>query len=357
MICYLDLDNFKPINDRWGHAAGDRVLIEVARRLETCLRESDTVSRIGGDEFVLLLPGIDAGPELNQVLERLLDALNAPLTVNGGTARVSCSLGLALFPHDAEDADTLLRYADQAMYNAKAAGRDRYVRFDSREMQQSNERQSRLQAIVKGLENHEFVLFYQPKVDLRDGSLIGVEALVRWQHPEHGLLPPGEFLGFVIDSDCEIRFWEFVLETAAIKDVNLVLLALSQCRSIGVQVSLDDFGTGYSSLTLFRRLPVDTLKIDQSFVRDMLGDADDRSIVESFVHMARAFKRNVVAEGVETMEHARALLEMGCFQVQGYGIARPTDADALPAWIRGWQQQRAWEALAPAKGGWQAGRA
>ncbi len=401
-VCYLDLDNFKPINDRWGHEAGDRVLVDVARRLENCLRESDTLSRIGGDEFVFLLPSIDGGSELDQVLERLLSTLQEPLTVNGGTARVSSSVGVALFPDDAEDPDTLLRFADQAMYSAKAAGRNRYFRFDSREVQQMEERKSQLQSIIDGLKHHEFILQYQPKVDLRDGSLIGVEALVRWQHPERGLLSPAEFLGIVIDSDYEIRFGEYVLETAlaqldrwqeqglhiqvsinvsgnelrqagladriasrlaqhvgihpsqleievlettAIKDIDQVLVALTQCRSTGIQVSLDDFGTGYSSLTIFRRLPVDTLKIDQSFIRDMLVDSNDRSIVESVIHMARAFNRNVVAEGVETMEHARVLLEMGCFQVQGHGIAPPMDAAAIPDWIREWQRQRVWESL------------
>lgn len=401
-VCYLDLDNFKPINDRWGHAVGDRVLVEVARRMDISLRDSDTISRIGGDEFVLLLPGIDGGDELDQVLSRLLEAITEPLAVDGGTVTVSSSVGLALYPEDAEDADTLLRYADQAMYSAKAAGRDRYFRFDSRELQEAKEHQSRLRSIVEGLEKGQFVLHYQPKVDLRDGSLVGLEALARWQHPEHGLLPPAEFLGFVVDSDCEIQFGEYVLEaalaqlagwraqglelqvsinvsgnelrepgladrivasfarheaihprqleievleTAAIKDLNQVLVTLSQCRNAGVQVSLDDFGTAYSSLTLFRRLPVDTLKIDQSFVRDMLEDSDDRGIVESVIHMARAFRRNVVAEGVETMEHARALLEMGCFQVQGYGIARPMEAEAVPDWIAEWRRRRAWERL------------
>lgn len=402
VVSYLDLDNFKPINDRWGHAAGDQVLVEVARRMQHSLRESDTLSRIGGDEFVLLLPALSAGSELDMVLDRLLEAINEPLAVDGGTATVSASLGLAVFPDDSEDADTLLRYADQAMYAAKAAGRDCYLRFDSRELQQAKERHSRLQSIVEGLEKGEFVLHYQPKVNLRDGSLVGLEALVRWQHPEHGLLSPAEFLGFVLGSDCEIQFGEYVLEaalsqlarwkqqglelqvsinvsgnelrqpglaerivasfgrhhgiyprqleievleTAAIQDLNQVLLALTQCRKAGVQVSLDDFGTAYSSLTLFRRLPVDTLKIDQSFVRDMLEDSDDRSIVESVIHMAHAFNRNVVAEGVETMQHAAVLFDLGCFQVQGYGIAAPMAAELVPEWIDLWQQRRAWEAI------------
>jgi PAS domain S-box-containing protein len=315
---------------------------------------------------------------------------------------VSVSVGVALFPDDGEDADALLRYGDQAMYRAKYAGRDRYVRFDLREARQSEERQSRLHLISEALEKKEFVLYYQPKVDLRDGQLIGLEALVRWQHPEHGLVPPGDFLGFVIGSELEVPFGAYVLDTAleqlsqwqseglslhvsinvsgnelrqpgladrivaglarheelsanqleievleiaAVEDVNQVLMTLMQCRDAGLQVSLDDFGTGYSSLTVFRRLPVDTLKIDQSFVRDMLVDSDDRSIVESVIHMARAFNRNVVAEGVETMEHARALLQMGCHQVQGYGIARPMPADSVPAWIGEWQQGRTWVAL------------
>ncbi len=403
-VCYLDLDHFKPINDRCGHTTGDHVLIEVARRLEVGLRESDTISRIGGDEFVLLLPGIAGIGEVSQVLDRLLEALQKPLEVDGHTVSVSSSIGVALFPEDGEDADTLLRFADQAMYSAKASGRDRHLRFDSRTLRQSEARQSSLQSILEGLDQNQFILHYQPKVDLRDGSLVGVEALVRWQHPEHGLLLPAEFMDFVIGSDHEIRFGEYVLEmalqqlthwqeqqlelqvsvnisgnelrqsglaeritsslarhggihparleievleTTAIKDISQVLLTLSLCREAGVQVSLDDFGTGYSSLTVFQRLPVDTLKIDQSFVRDMLQDSNDRSIVESVIHMARAFNRNVVAEGVETMEHARVLLKMGCFQVQGYGIAHPMEPDAMHGWLSEWRGRRSWEALTP----------
>ncbi|MEX1198584.1 MAG: EAL domain-containing protein [Pseudohongiellaceae bacterium] len=401
-VCYLDLDNFKPINDRWGHSAGDRVLVSVARRLEGALRESDTISRLGGDEFVLLLPGIEGGDELDLVLGRVMETLHTPFEIEGETPTVSASAGVALFPEDSEDADTLLRYADQAMYGAKASGRDRYLRFDRSEARRSEERQSQLQIIINGLQRQEFIFYYQPKVDLRDGRLVGVEALVRWQHPEHGLLSPDRFLGFVIGSEVEVRFGQYVLdsvleqlsawqqqgivlqasinvsgnelrqpgladriaarlarytnlspsqlelevvETAAVQDINQVLLTLSQCRDAGLQVALDDFGTGYSSLTVLRQLPIDTLKIDQSFVRDMLEDSNDRSIVDSVIHMARAFNRNVVAEGVETMEHAAALMAMGCFQAQGYGIARPMPADAVAAWLEDWQQTRLWETI------------
>ncbi len=402
-VCYLDLDHFKPINDHWGHSTGDQVLVDVARRLEGALRESDTVCRLGGDEFVLLLPGIDPDGELDRALDRIMEVLHEPFDINGGkTSRVSASIGMALYPEDGEDADALLRYADQAMYSAKAGGRDRYLRFDRSAAQRLKEHSSQLQSIVTGLERQEFIFHFQPKVDLRDGKLIGVEALVRWQHPEHGLLSPARFLDFVIGSEIEIRFGEYVLdaalaqlsawqqqgltlqvsinvsgnelrqpgladriverlgqypelkpgqleievlETAAIQNNSQVLLTLNQCREAGLQVSLDDFGTGYSSLTVFRQLPVDTLKIDQSFVRDMLEDAEDCSIVESVIHMARAFNRSVVAEGVETMGHARALMRMGCHQVQGYGIARPMPADQIPGWIADWQREKSWETL------------
>lgn len=402
-ICYLDLDHFKPINDQWGHSAGDQVLIGVARRLEGTLRESDTVCRLGGDEFVLLLPGIDLGGELDLILDRVMDVLRAPFDIGDGKkATVSASAGVALYPEDGEDADTLMRYADQAMYGAKSRGRDRFLRFDRNAARRSQERTWQLQSIVTGLERQEFIFHYQPKVDLRDGRLIGVEALVRWQHPEHGLLSPARFLDFVIGSEIEIRFGEYVLdavlaqlsawqqlglsvqasinvsgnelrqpgladrivervgryadlkpsqleievlETAAVQDISQVLLTLTQCREAGLQVSLDDFGTGYSSLTVFRQLPVDTLKIDQSFVRDMLEDAEDSGIVESVIHMARAFNRDVVAEGVETMAHAQALMNMGCHQVQGYGIARPMPADQVPAWITDWQHEKPWQTL------------
>lgn len=398
-ICYIDLDNFKPINDRFGHAAGDQVLIEVTARLRGMLRDTDTVSRIGGDEFVLLLPGVKTA-ELSELLERLMCKVREIIVIADKPVEVSVSMGVVLFPDDDVNPDTLLRHADQAMYIAKESGRNRYHIYDPKLARKAEERILRLKHILNGLHNHEFALHYQPKVNMRNGEIIGVEALVRWAHPKLGLLAPTDFLDIIIGSDVEIIFGEYVLdcavsqihawnqlhmplkisinvsgnellqpdlsekiitaisrypsvkpdqleievlETAAIKDIAQAIVNLNGCREAGLQVSLDDFGTGYSSLTILRTLAVDTLKIDQSFVRSMLHDPSDQSMVESVIRMAQAFDRQVIAEGVETMEHARELLALGCEQGQGYWIARPMPADDIPAWILQWQITRSWD--------------
>lgn len=401
-VCYIDLDNFKPINDSLGHAAGDRVLIEVATRFLHTLRETDTVSRIGGDEFVLLLSGIQDVKELNALLKRLMNKICEPITLGEQVTEVFASMGVVLFPDDDADADTLLRHADQAMYTAKESGRNRYHIYDAQLARKAAKRISQIKSIQKGLRNHEFILYYQPKVNLRTGQVVGVEALVRWQHPKLGLLPPAAFLDDVIGSDIEISFGDYVLkravkqladwheqgvvtqvsinvsghelrqldlaqkierevkrypsvcakqleievlETAAVEDIAQAMTNLNACRSVGLQISLDDFGTGYSSLTVFRKLPIDTLKIDKSFVLGMLEDADDHGIVESVIRMAQALNRNVIAEGVETPAHARALMALGCEQGQGFGIARPLPADEVGPWLAHWEEAKPWQSF------------
>lgn len=399
-VCYLDLDGFKPVNDHYGHEAGDQLLVQVAQRLNSHLREDDGVARLGGDEFVLLLAGIDNITECEQALERLLRTIAATYTLaDGHTLNISASIGVTLYPSDNAEPDALLRHADQAMYQAKQGGRNRYYLFDPERDRQTRAHSEQLSRIETGLGNGEFELYYQPKVDMRAGRVMGAEALIRWQHPEHGLLPPAQFLPVIEDTPFAIRLGEWVLrtalaqlsdwlrqglelgisiniagnhlqhsgfvadlarllaahpnvpprlvelevlETAALQDIAQVSSTIAQCRKLGVTIAIDDFGTGYSSLTYLKRLPVDTLKIDQSFVRDMLADPEDFAIIEGIIGLTQAFRRQVVAEGVESDDHGTLLLRLGCDLAQGYGIARPMPAARLPAWVRDYQQHPAW---------------
>ena len=401
-VCYLDLDHFKLINDSHGHAAGDKLLIEITERLKGMLRAEDTLARLGGDEFVLLFTELAQIGEVHFVLDRVLAAASAPVLIEGALIQLSASIGVTLYPADNSDADTLLRHADQAMYLAKQGGRNRYHLFDPDHDRQVQSHRYHLQRLREALDNGEFVLHYQPKVDLLNGKVIGAEALIRWQHPERGLLAPGEFLHYLRGSDLEITVGEWVintvlkqieawnaigldltlsanvsaehllrsnftdrlrlalnghpeviagnleleiLETAAFADMGKAVQVLSRCRQLGVHFSLDDFGTGYSSLTYFRTLPLEMLKIDRSFVRDMLEDPGDLNIVESVVRLAHAFNRSVIAEGVETLEHGAILVRLGCRLVQGYGIARPMPEEQMPEWISQWNDQAAWRSL------------
>ncbi|MCL2635052.1 MAG: EAL domain-containing protein, partial [Betaproteobacteria bacterium] len=398
-VCYLDLDGFKPVNDSYGHAAGDRLLIEVAQRLKECVRTCDTLSRLGGDEFVLLFSNLDDDRKSDHAVERVISALAQPFIIDGHSVQISASIGVTLYPQDGADSDTLLRQADQAMYAAKQAGRNCYHLFDPERDRRARIRHEEIARIREGLVNDEFVLYYQPKVNMRQGEVIGAEALIRWQHPELGLLLPGEFLptieGDALDSELgdwvlrqaldQLAAWmkqglnltvsvnisgehlqqpDFVdrlgkllaahpdvpparleleiLETTALEDINGITEVFAACHRLGVRFALDDFGTGYSSLTYFRRLPAEVLKIDQSFVRNMLDDPDDLAIVEGVIGLTRAFRRQVIAEGVESVEHGLALLLLGCEEAQGFGIARPMPAAQLPGWIDTFQADKLW---------------
>lgn len=394
-LCYLDLDGFKPVNDQHGHATGDCLLVELTQRLLGMLRPDDTLARLGGDEFVLLLTELTDPQAIHTTLERILNAISRPVLINDKRLRVTASVGVALYNNDSpEDADSLLRQADQAMYRAKDRGKNSYHLYDQEHDRMVREQRSQLERLRSALKQQEFVLYYQPKVDLRDGTVVGAEALIRWQHPQRGTLPPGTFLGLINGSDLEVELGEWVIETALRQivqwktqgidlpisvnlsadhllhdnfinrlrcllqqypqvkagDLELEILetatiscmdhaveVLTQCHDLGVGLSLDDFGTGYSSLTYFQRLPVDTLKIDQSFIRDMLDDSNDLGIVDSVVRLAQAFDRTVIAEGVESAEHGAALLQTGCFLAQGYGIARPMPAEQLLIWLKQWR--------------------
>ncbi len=399
-ICYLDLDGFKPINDTHGHAMGDRLLAEVATRLNAAVRGGDTVARLGGDEFVLLLAGLADVEECEGTLTRVLHAVSQPVPVDGERLLVTASIGATIFPGDGSDSDTLMRHADQAMYAAKESGRNRYHLFDPQHDHTVRRRRELLNRVETALHNEEFCLYYQPKVDMCAGVVVGVEALIRWRHPERGILLPGEFLPMLEDAELEIRIGEWVitealrqmatwraagldmrvsvniaahhlacinfaermkemldrypdvaknrlelevLESAAIEDVAHVSGLIKACQRIGVSFALDDFGTGYSSLTYLKRLPAETLKIDQSFVCDMLTDVEDMAIIEGIIGLAEAFHRSVIAEGVETAAHGRMLLHLGCFLGQGHGIARPMPAAELPPWIAAWQPDPSWK--------------
>lgn len=403
-VCFLDLDGFKSVNDQYGHHIGDQLLIGVTGHLRNVLRANDTLARMGGDEFVILLSDIKNSLECMQVLDRILLAASHSVRVDEIVLQVSASIGVSLFPDDNADADSLMRHADQAMYVAKNAGKNRYHLFDPESDRKAQLHRSFLELLNIALINREFVLYYQPKVDLRDGRIVGAEALIRWKHPERGLLSPAEFLSYIHGSPLDQKLGEWViqealaqgeiwhqqglplcisvnisadhliqkdfsthlafalsqhpdiapdcfelevLETAAIVDIEQAVEILESCRRLGVHFSLDDFGTGYSSLTYLRKLPIDTLKIDQSFVRDMLHDAEDLGIVEGVIRLANAFHREVIAEGVETLEHGAALMALGCHLAQGYGIARPMPADQFMAWAEQWQTERAWLSLKP----------
>lgn len=404
-VCYLDLDGFKEVNDHQGHEAGDELLVQVAGRLRQLLRAHDTAARIGGDEFLLLIAGLEDTSACIPILQRLVQGLASPYLVHGHFAEVSASIGVTLYPSDDTDADTLIRHADQAMYRAKDAGRNRFELFDLSLAERSRDYQSQVVAVGNALAAGELLLHYQPKVDLHTGRVIGAEALLRWQHPERGLLYPDAFIQYLDEplhnlsfgrwvlrsALSQLRSWrtqnleigisvnvsgshlqqpEFVaelrqllrqypdippqdlelevLETSALEDVEHVSAVLAECRGLGVRISIDDFGTGYSSLVYLRDLGADLVKVDQTFVRGMLDNEQDRAIVEGVVRLAQVFGREVIAEGVETEEHGLALLRLGCHLAQGWGIARAMPPEELPRWVAHYRMPDAWiRAAAP----------
>jgi diguanylate cyclase (GGDEF)-like protein/PAS domain S-box-containing protein len=401
-ICFLDLDGFKPVNDQYGHETGDQVLIEISHRLQDASRAEDTVARIGGDEFVLLFCDLTHEQECFNVLTRVLNAIEQPIEIQKQFIQVSASIGVTLFPRDDVDSDALMRHADQAMYVAKESGKGRFHIFDAAQDRLIKLNHEMLVDIEHGLKNDEFVLFYQPKVNMVSSEVIGAEALIRWQHPTRGLLAPGEFLPLLTGTELEITLGEWVIETAltqidtwnaaglklvisvniganhllrphfmprlsealarhpkvepgdleleilesaAIDDLSNASRTLAGCIGLGVRFALDDFGTGYSSLTYFRKLPVGTLKIDQGFVRGLVDDPEDLGIIESVVGLAKAFNRPVIAEGVESIDHGAMLVMLGCPLGQGYGIARPMPAALLHDWVLQWHGEEIWETL------------
>ncbi|WP_213881274.1 bifunctional diguanylate cyclase/phosphodiesterase [Pseudomonas sp. dw_358] len=385
-VLFMDLDGFKAVNDIYGHHAGDLLLVEVARRISETKRGEDTVARLGGDEFVLL---IDPGePEdASALAQRLVEIIGQPYNISRNVMHVTASVGIAVYPLDGATAHELMINADAAMYHAKESGRNSYCFFE-KAMNTNAHQQAKLQQDVrKALENHEFLLHYQPKVVAPDGPMIGVEALLRWQSPEHGLVPPDRFLpmaertglivpigNWVIDEACrQMRAWQDqghldwtiavnistvqlghtglvevvsgalqrhrlearhlvleVTESTAMRDAEASLIILEQLSKLGVGISIDDFGTGYSSLLYLKRLPANELKIDRGFVAELAQGNDDAAIVSAIVALGQTLGLKIVAEGVETPEQQALLTRLGCNSLQGYLLGRPVPAAQLP---------------------------
>ncbi len=379
-VMFLDLDGFKHINDSLGHAVGDKLLQSVAARISACVRKSDTVSRQGGDEFVILLSEVKQAADAAICAAKIISELKREHSIGEHCLRVTVSIGLSSYPSDGEDGETLLKNADTAMYHAKEYGRDNYQFFRPDMGLQAVERQSLEGRLRYALERRELLLHYQPMINLKTGAITSVEALVRWQHPERGLLLPRQFLTIAEDTGMIVAIGQWVLreacwqtrewvdagllavpvavnisslefrsdsfvegiqgalknarldprylqleltETVLMRHVESTAYALDQLKAIGVRLAVDDFGTGYSSLSYLTRFPIDAVKVDQSFVRDIIASTDDAIVVSAVISMGKSLKHRVIGEGVETPEQLAFLQAHGCDEGQGYYFSRP----------------------------------
>lgn len=400
-VCMVDIDEFKPVNDEHGHAVGDLLLIEIASRFKQYLRQDDTVARLGGDEFVLLLGNMDNRTEFYQAIQRIRSAIAEPYFLEGKRFVISCSIGVTMYPDDDADADLLLRHADQAMFVAKQAGRNRVHWFDVEQDQQVSSSQQLIGRIEQGLLADEFELYYQPKVNMRTGDIVGMEALIRWNHPEEGVIPPLDFLPYIEQDELSIRVGDWVLErvltqldnwqeqghdwsvsvnitakhfhlssfTSRLKsvlrrfphikpekleieilesvvlgDLQHVQKVIEECKALGVRFALDDFGTGYSSLSYLKRLAVNVIKIDQSFVRNILNDKGDLALVQAISSLAVTFGHEVIGEGVETIEQGVLLMRLGCDVAQGFGVSGPMPSGEVAHWAKQFVLDPKWRA-------------
>ncbi|KAA3654964.1 MAG: EAL domain-containing protein [Proteobacteria bacterium] len=383
-VIFLDLDHFKDINDSYGHAVGDVVLKQVAHRLLECVRDEDTVARLGGDEFVVLMEDIDAPERAENAAQRILACLVPPVAHNDQEFFIGCSVGLSLYPEDGDSTEALIRNADTAMYQAKQQGRNNAQRYHARQTEQTRNRVRLENALRRAVDKDELEVWYQPQVDLASGTLVGLEALCRWNDPEHGAVPPSTFIALaernglivplgalVLRKVCEqivawraegltpprvavnvsgrqLRRLDFlgslcsiiegascrpewleieVTESDILKDAEPSIATLHGIRELGISLSLDDFGTGFSSLSYLKRLPINTLKIDRSFIDGLPGDGNDRAIVQAVLAMGRSLGIQVLAEGVENPAQVAALRLMGCASAQGYHFGRPAPAE------------------------------
>jgi diguanylate cyclase (GGDEF)-like protein/PAS domain S-box-containing protein len=400
-VVYLDLDGFKEVNDTYGHDVGDQLLMAVAKRMKQALRRHDTIARLGGDEFVAVLEDVGDRQTGELVFNRLLTAASEPLQIGELSIHVSASLGITFYPQaEPVDADQLLRQADQAMYQAKLSGKNNYYIFDTEQDRHLWGLHQSLGAIRQAIASQEFMLYYQPKVNMRTGEIVGAETLIRWQHPEEGLLPPHAFLPIIENHPLSIQLDQWVLanaikqlahwhslglkipisvnisalqlqqddfmayliallaeypeldphylelevlETSAIEEITKVSQLMNECRHLGIIFAIDDFGTGYSSLTYLKYLPAEQIKIDQSFVYDMIKNPEDIAILHSILDLAKALRRTVIAEGVETLAHGQMLLKLGCELGQGYSIAKPMPPDQFWQWSQTWTPDPLWE--------------
>ncbi|MES2026361.1 MAG: EAL domain-containing protein [Pseudomonadota bacterium] len=387
-VVLVDLDRFKFVNDTMGHQAGDVLLKIISDRLQASVRESDTVARLGGDEFVLVLPECGDGPSgySSDVIQRIMEAVVKPLTIQGSEFFLSCSMGIAVYPNDGADPTTLIAHADVAMYRSKELGRNNFQFYTPAMNDQALERLRIERELRHAIELNELVLHYQPQVDLHSGAIVGLEALVRWNHPILGMVQPGSFISLAEETGLIIPIGAWVLQTACkqakawhemgfsnlriavnlsarqftqasllesitttleetglaphfleieltessvMADIERNILTLHDLKSLGIQLSVDDFGTGHSSLAYLKRFPIDTLKIDRSFVRDIAINQDDASIVSSIISLAHNLKLNVIAEGVETESQMDILREQGCNEMQGYYFCKPLPSDQI----------------------------
>jgi diguanylate cyclase (GGDEF)-like protein/PAS domain S-box-containing protein len=383
-VLFLDLDRFKVINDSLGHNIGDQLLQEVSTRVQTCLRDSDTVARLGGDEFTILLPNLIHSDDAAPVAQKILDAIRAPFHIEERELFTSTSIGISLYPEDASDAETLIKNADTAMYQAKELGRDNYQLFNAYVNARALQRIALEHGLRRALNNEEFDVFFQPIVDLRTGVVTGMEALLRWNHPELGSIPPSTFIplaesagimmpigAWALRQACmRAREWQKagfnnlslavnlsvtqlqsvdlvqavratldetglppeqleleITESTAMQSPEISVRVLSELKKLGIRISLDDFGTGHSSLAYLKRLPIDTVKIDQSFVRDIDADPNSSAIVTAIIAMAHSLKLKVIAEGVELEEQAIFLRRYGCDMMQGFLFTKPVPAE------------------------------
>jgi diguanylate cyclase (GGDEF)-like protein len=393
-MMFLDLDRFKIINDTLGHAVGDKLLQNVAHRLRECLRKEDTVARLGGDEFMILLADIYHIEDVARVAEKVLNSIRPPFQIDNHELYINTSIGISLYPHDGEDAETLVKNADIALYRAKEKGRDTYQFYAATMNEKAIEQLELENKLRRALERNEFVLHYQPQFDMHMGKIIGMEALVRWQQPDGQLIYPLDFISIAEDTGMIVPLGEWVLrtacaqnklwqtsdflplrvavnlsgrqfqeslvptiaevlkktglepqfleleltETSIMKNDEIAVKILTELKKMGIQICIDDFGTGYSSLSYLKRFPIDTLKIDQSFIRESMRDADHAAIVVAIITMAHTLKLKVVAEGVESPEQWAFLRDNNCDKMQGTLFSSPLPAEAFTRLITEFRQ-------------------